>query len=372
MRISWRACRPALSQALHKRASSIRLPRRVVADNRPITKVQTIIIKPTSKHPALQRQAAESFSELRLRGDVVDALGNIGLSQPTVTQMLTIPHILKGRNVLCAAETGSGKTLAYLAPVISELRREEAEEGVVPRLRRPRALVVLPSRDLASQVLAVAKSLCHVARFRAVGLIRGGKKRNIRNSLLSPVDLAVTTPDALLQFRRQEQIQLSDVRFLVVDEADTLFDRSFQEATTSIIRTIKASTTKPLSGADQQPDRGGAQVIAVAATLSTHLMESLQSLVPSVSVVTTKSLHKILPHIEQRFHKVTQTEKADKLLSIIRECPGDVFMVFCNTVSSCDWTSHFLQTNRTPVTTLHAGFRASVRFYHSLHGPNPV
>ncbi|CAI8041502.1 DEAD-box ATP-dependent RNA helicase 39 [Geodia barretti] len=203
MRISWRACRPALSQALHKRASSIRLPRRVVADNRPITKVQTIIIKPTSKHPALQRQAAESFSELRLRGDVVDALGNIGLSQPTVTQMLTIPHILKGRNVLCAAETGSGKTLAYLAPVISELRREEAEEGVVPRLRRPRALVVLPSRDLASQVLAVAKSLCHVARFRAVGLIRGGKKRNIRNSLLSPVDLAVTTPDALLQFRRQ-------------------------------------------------------------------------------------------------------------------------------------------------------------------------
>ena len=48
---------------------------------------------------------------------------------------------------------GSGKTLAYLAPVISELRREEAEEGVVPRLRRPRALVVLPSRDLASQVL---------------------------------------------------------------------------------------------------------------------------------------------------------------------------------------------------------------------------
>ena len=122
--------------------------------------------------------------------------------------------------------------------------------------------------------------------------------------------------------------------------------------------------------------------------------------VQSVSVVTTKSLHKILPHIEQRFHKVTQTEKAgednkqyktrdyfallhcnsflfsrsitDKLLSIVRECPGDVFMVFCNTVSSCDWTSHFLQTNGIPVTTLHAGFRASVRFYHSLHGPNPV
>jgi superfamily II DNA/RNA helicase len=249
---------------------------------------------------------------------VVEALDGIGLNQPTVTQMLTIPHILKGRNVLCAAETGSGKTLAYLAPLISELRREEAEEGVVPRLRRPRALIVLPSRDLASQVLSVAKSLCHVARFRAVGLIRGGKKRSIRSSLVSPVDVAITTPDALLKFRREERILLSDVRFLVVDEADTMFDRSFHEATTSIIRSVKTSTSKPSLPAppgtashhqSSQGGEGGAQVIAVAATLSTQLMKSLQSLVPSMKVVTTKSLHRILPHIEQRFYKVLQSEK---------------------------------------------------------------
>lgn len=91
-----------------------------------------------------------------------------------------------------------------MAPIINELRREEAEEGVVPRLRRPRALILLPSRDLAVQVLGVAKSLCHVARFRAVGFIRGArKKRDIRSSLLSPVDLAITTPDSLLRFRRE-------------------------------------------------------------------------------------------------------------------------------------------------------------------------
>lgn len=71
---------------------------------------------------------------------------------------------------------GSGKTLAYLAPLISRLRDEEEHEGLIPRLKRPRALILLPSRDLAAQVLAVAKSLCHVARFRAVGLI-GGIKR---------------------------------------------------------------------------------------------------------------------------------------------------------------------------------------------------
>ena len=72
--------------------------------------------------------------------------------------------------------SGSGKTLAYLAPLINKLRDEEEVHGVIPRLKRPRALILLPSRDLAAQVLSVAKSLCHVAKFRAVGLI-GGIKR---------------------------------------------------------------------------------------------------------------------------------------------------------------------------------------------------
>ena len=66
--------------------------------------------------------------------------------------------------------------MAYLAPLINQLRDEEEFHGVIPRLKRPRALVLLPSRDLAAQVLSVAKSLCHVAKFRAVGLI-GGIKR---------------------------------------------------------------------------------------------------------------------------------------------------------------------------------------------------
>lgn len=77
--------------------------------------------------------------------------------------------------MFCCNRTGSGKTLAYLAPLISCLRDDEEHQGIIPRLKRPRALVLLPSRDLAAQVLSVAKSLCHVAKFRAVGLIGGVK-----------------------------------------------------------------------------------------------------------------------------------------------------------------------------------------------------
>ena len=88
--------------------------------------------------------------------------GRVGCSGTSLVQCVSVSH-----------SPGSGKTLAYLAPLISLLRDEEEHCGLIPRLRRPRALILLPSRDLAAQVLSVAKSLCHKARFRAVGLIGG-------------------------------------------------------------------------------------------------------------------------------------------------------------------------------------------------------
>ncbi len=93
---------------------------------------------------------------------------------------------------------GSGKTLAYLAPLISRLRDEEEGCGLVPRLRRPRALVLVPSRDLAAQVLGVAKSLCHVARFRAIGLIGGVKRVSIY--CINPVCFAIMSSYIIVCF----------------------------------------------------------------------------------------------------------------------------------------------------------------------------
>lgn len=90
--------------------------------------------------------------------------------------MLAAPEILNGNHVLCGAETGSGKTLAYLAPVMQQLKDEEETVGTMARVNRPRAIILCPSRELALQVLGVAKSLCHGVRLRIAGII-GGKKR---------------------------------------------------------------------------------------------------------------------------------------------------------------------------------------------------
>lgn len=330
--------------------------------NNRLSKVETITIKPKAKHPALSsgepvmgQRLVQNFSELSLQGDVVSALDEVGVVKPTVIQMLAIPKILRGKNVICASETGSGKTLAYLAPLISRLKDEEEHLGVLPRLRHPRALIVLPSRDLAAQVLSVTKSLCHQAKFRAVGLIKGVRRKYIREALLKPVDAIIATPNSLLKYRQQERILLTDIEHLVLDEADTLFDRSFKEATMSIIRAIKIRSTKP----PPPPSKGeGAQVTVVGATLNDDVINTMEKLIPNIRKVSSKHLHQVLPHVEQRFVKVRQDEKAESLISVIRSNPKDVFMVFCNTIQSCDWTARYLKSHDVTVVKLHGGFSA--------------
>ena len=93
----------------------------------------------------------------------------------------------------------------------------------------------------------------------------------------NPVDVAIATPDSLLKFRREEQILLSDLSHIVIDEADTLFDPSFEEATTSILKSLPIRSKKP--SPSSLPERG-TQATIVGATLSTEMLSKIEKLVP--------------------------------------------------------------------------------------------
>lgn len=173
-----------------------------------------------------------------------------------------------------------------------------------------------------------------------------------------PFDVAIATPDSLLRFRREERILLSDVTHLVIDEADTLFDHSFIDATTSIIKAIKIRDKKPPLPPALASD---AQLTVVGATLSTKMLQKILALAPNTKTVSSKHLHQILPHIAQRFYRVRQDQKAEQLLLLLRKRPKDIVMVFCNTVPSCDWTARFLRSHDIPVVKLHAGFSSADR-----------
>ena len=109
-------------------------------------------------------------------------------------------------------------------------------------------------------------------------------QRFIKESLKNPVDVAVATPDSLLKFRREEQILLSDLRHIVIDEADTLFDPSFEDATTSILKSLQIRSKKVSQTA---PVTKGTQVTIVGATLSTKMLSKIEKLVPVSSIFIT-------------------------------------------------------------------------------------
>uniref|UniRef100_A0A9J7YVS6 ATP-dependent RNA helicase n=1 Tax=Cyprinus carpio carpio TaxID=630221 RepID=A0A9J7YVS6_CYPCA len=135
---------------------------------------------------------------------------------PTAVQMQTILKILKGCNILCAAETGSGKTLAYLLPIIHRLQ----EEPFTDSERNIRAVVIVPSRELAEQVTSVARSISRP--FGLVVKVAGGGRGvgNIRAAFThGQPDVLVATPGALLKALWKRFINLNELNFLVIDEA---------------------------------------------------------------------------------------------------------------------------------------------------------
>jgi ATP-dependent helicase YprA (DUF1998 family) len=132
--------------------------------------------------------AASSFAEIGLRGELCAALEEAGITEPNDLQRRVMPALAGRADVLIGARTGSGKTLAYLLPIMQTLRTDEEQGGSRARARRPRALVLLPTRELALQVRDVARSLCRPLKI-SVAAVHGGVPEGSQKRMLEqPVD----------------------------------------------------------------------------------------------------------------------------------------------------------------------------------------
>ncbi|KAF2477532.1 P-loop containing nucleoside triphosphate hydrolase protein, partial [Lindgomyces ingoldianus] len=275
-------------------------------------------------------EQVESFEGLPLsdavKDAIKDALPGLEYRTPTPAQRVAIPALLgvesrkRTRNplqktglesFLLAAETGSGKTLAYLLPTIDAIKREEvadAEEEAVeeskkaaakaaekwndlfdveePELTkavdsaRPRAIILVPTAELVSQVGQVAKSLSHVVKFRAGPVSAAMTPTVIRNRLFNErgVDVVISTPPLLASIAESNPNILSRVTHLIVDEADSLFDRSFKPSTTEILEKCNPSLK---------------QLVLCSATIPRYLDKYLAERYPKMNRLVTPNLHAI-------------------------------------------------------------------------------
>lgn len=287
-----------------------------------------------------------SFKNLPICKELPEALHNMDITHPTTVQLECIPKILKGHNILCAAETGSGKTLTYLLPVVHRLQADKSCETHAEGANSIRSIVLVPSRELAEQVAAVSRTLCSqfglltktVGGGRGVGQIKGIFRRN-------QPDILVATPGALVKALRRRCLDLSHLKFFVVDEADTMFDPSFSHMLEDILHyTHISSNPRETRGLDHK-----AQLLVVGATFPGGVGDVLSRVMDlgSMVVVKSKMLHLLMPHVKQIFLKVKGADKILELQQALKQLQqekgGGGVLVFCNKSATVNWLGYMLE-----------------------------
>ena len=167
----------------------------------------------------------QSFADLGVSRPVVGALAERGITEPFAIQKLVIADVLAGRDVLAMSPTGSGKTIAFGAPIAD---RVEASD------RRPAALILAPTRELASQIvdelrpLAQARALRIAPVYGGVGIVKQAREA-------AHAHIVVATPGRLEDLLERRAVSLAHVRFLVLDEGDRMLDMGFRPAVDRIV-----------------------------------------------------------------------------------------------------------------------------------------
>ena len=282
------------------------------------------------------------FASLGLSPALVRAVGELGFAAPTPIQEQAIPAVMRGADVLGSAQTGSGKTAAYVLPMLQLL-----QDGLQHTPRRVRALVLVPTRELAAQVGEVVRSLAqHLTRPPKVAVLFGGVSVNPQMmGLRGGADIVVATPGRLLDLVDHNALKLASAGLLVLDEADRLLDLGFADELRRVLallpprrQTLFFSATFP------------ADVQALATTL---LHDPVHIHVPATPA------HE--PVILQRAIQVDASRRTELLRHLIKDQGWERTLVFVATQYAAQHVAWKLYKTGLFATPFHGGMGQGAR-----------
>ena len=255
------------------------------------------------------------FTSLNLCQPLLDALDEIGYVSPTPIQAQAIPYLIEGRDIIGCAQTGTGKTAAFALPILDAMAKDPWVGS-----RRIRALMLCPTRELATQIHDNIEQYARHLDIRSMAMFGGVSQRPQENILRRGVDILVATPGRLLDLISQGYVDLSYVQFLVLDEADRMLDMGFIRD----IRKILAQIPK------------NRQSLLFSATIPRSIVDlSRDMLYDPVSVSITPESATV-EAIEQSLMFVMRSDKRGLLTYIIEEKRPDKVLVFSRTKHGCN------------------------------------
>jgi ATP-dependent RNA helicase RhlE len=277
------------------------------------------------------------FAKLGLPPLIVKGVRAAGYTQPTPIQQRAIPIVLQGHDLVAAAQTGTGKTAAFVLPILARLL-----EGH----RALRALVLVPTRELAAQVETNARDYARFTRVRA-GVAYGGvpigpQERMLRNE---GVDLLVATPGRLLDLHGRQSLSLEDVEVLVLDEADRMVDMGFAPDLRRILRLLSARRQTLMFSATMPPE------LNKVAKEALHNPQRVDLAPPSRPAAgTTQAIYPVPRHL-----------KTDLLDELVSRAEVGSAIVFTRTKHGADRLTRQLERRGHSVAALHGDRSQSQR-----------
>jgi ATP-dependent RNA helicase DeaD len=263
--------------------------------------------------------AEVTFADLGLSDKVLKALADVGYEKPSAIQAATIPPLLAGRDVVGLAQTGTGKTAAFALPILSRLDLSQ---------KKPQALVLAPTRELALQVCeAFEKYAAHIKGVHVLP-VYGGQAYGVQLSALRRgVHVVVGTPGRIMDHLEKGTLDLTELRFLVLDEADEMLNMGFADDVETIL-------------ADTPDDKN---VALFSATMPAQIRRISKQYLNNPEEITVKNKTSTAPNITQRYLLVSYPQKIDALTRILEVENFEGMIVFVRTKSETEMLAEKLR-----------------------------
>ena len=305
-----------------------------------------------------------TFAELGLNEQILAGVATLGFNAPTPVQAAAIPAVLAGKDVVASAQTGTGKTAAFMLPTLQRIAVEKpdgaekpdasakpnasawrsakrnAKRGDTKRNAYPRALIITPTRELAAQIDAVAKSVCASTGQQAVIVTGGARYKHQITALQKGCDVLVATPGRLIDLLDKKHTSLENIQVLVLDEADRMLDMGFWPSVRRIMEQLPKAH----------------QTLLFSATLPASITSTIDALLKDPERIEIARTGQTAATIEQHLCSVTQGQKPQLLKALIDSfdpAPERV-LVFCRTKSRVDSIYKNLKAAGLKVDVMHA------------------
>ena len=270
------------------------------------------------------------FAALGLSEKVLEGVRAVGYTEPTPIQLRAIPLVLSGKDVIGSAQTGTGKTAAFALPILSRLGHHQPGG--------PRVLILEPTRELAAQVETAFRDYARFMDLKITVVFGGVGYGKQNDELKAGCDIIVATPGRLLDHLEQGTVKLDKVEFLVLDEADRMLDMGFLPDVRRLVEKCPRQRHSALFSATVPPQ------IETLIQWAMHSPETIEIGARRTPAETVK--HVIYP--------VSDTQKTDLLLELLKRVNYDSVIVFCRTKHGADRCASLLKRENHAVAVLHS------------------